>query len=299
MTMQETAVVMPTLAFGTTLRAAFGIVFGRVGLFLRAAAVPLFLSLAVTTFEIAVPAIANAIGAMPETEVTEGVLLILVGGLSLFPYSILGVVLTRLYLDGPRAGVLPQPFPGRRVWRYYGYSLLMTIAFLIALGVVIGPVAVLAEGGFGEPTVDGIWILLGVATFFAVILYLLLRLSLVFPAIAMDDDLRLRGSWRLTRRGSLKLFAVFGLLLLLQLLAMLAGAALFGQPEDGIAVSEIVTPSEEADLLTVLTAGAPQALWNLIVGLLAVAMMTGALASAFTQLSGWGLPRQDILQRFE
>jgi hypothetical protein len=299
MSAQDMPAVPGRLAFGVTLRASFGIVFGRFGLFLRAAVVPVLLSLVIAAFEHAVPTVANTISAGPGMEVTEGVLLILVGCLSLFPYSILGVVLIRIYLDGPRAGTLPQPFPGRRVWRYFGYSLLMALAFLLALGVVVLPVAVLAEGGFGEPAVGGVWILLAIAVFFAVILYLLLRLSLVFPAIAMDDGLRLRGSWRLTRNGSLKLFVVFGLLLLLQLLAMLAGTALFGQPDDGVTVSEIVAPDERADLFTALTAGTPQALWNMVVSLLAVAMMTGALASAFAQLSGWGAPRQEILQRFE
>ena len=299
MTTADTLAAPARLAFGATLRAAFGIVFGRLGLFLRAAAMPFLLSLVLTGFEVMVPVIANAVDVVSDSEVTAGVLLIVIGALSLFPFAIFGVVLTRLCLDGPAAGILPRPFPGKRVWRFFGYSLLMTFCFILAIALMVVPVAILAEGEFGAPVIDGVWIVLAFVVFLMLVLYLLLRLSLVFPAIAMDDSLRLRGSWRLTRKGSLKLSAACGVLLLMQLLAIFIGSTLFGQPGEGTTVSVVVPGDEESELLAVFMAGAPNALWNSVVGLLFFAMFTGALASAYAQLTGWGAPRQEILDRFE
>lgn len=298
MSLAETPAGPAGMAFGVMLRAAFGIVFGRFGLFLKAAAVPFALALPITGFEIAAPAIANIVGSEPFDELIASGLLLLASMAMLFPFAVFGVVLTRLYLEGPAAGLMPRPFPGGRVWRYFGYSLLLAIAFLLATGLA----AFLVTVGSEAPMVDGAWVLLAIAIILLITFYLLLRLSLVFPAVSMDDDLRLRGSWRLTKRGSLKLFAVCLPLLLVQLLAMAACAALFGQSSETVIVSEVVAGEEglrDGESFALMARGAPQALWNTVVGFFFFAMMTGALASAFAQLSGWGAPRRDILERFE
>jgi hypothetical protein len=298
MTREEAPAAPARLAAGAVLRAAFATVFARPALFLKAATVPFLLSLVVAAFQLAVPILAGIVET-DEIDLATGLLEIFLAALSLLPLALLGVVLTRLRLDGPRAGIVPRPFPGGRVWRYFGYSLAMYLVFIFFLVGAFGFAWLWSGDSFLEEGEDALWILLALLIGFIVTFYLLLRLSLVYPAISMDDSLRLRGSWRLTRRGGFKLFLVFMLLLLLQLAALFAGAAMFGVSADGVSISVLEPGGEGRDGLAPLLAGAPQGLWNLITSLLIFGMMTGALASAYAQLTGWGAPRQDILQRFE
>jgi hypothetical protein len=290
-----------TLAFGVTFRAAFKAVFGHPGMFLKAAAVPFLLSLVLEAAYAFSPAIAGPISDLLAFDVQEwGVLDLSFGALALLPFAIFGIALTRLLLIGPRAGAIPSPLLGGRTWRYFGYSLLLTFTFVftaVAGGFGLSLLAGLTPAAGAGPT--GGWIFGAAVVGLLLLFYLLIRLSLVYPAVSMDDRLGLRGSWRVTRGNSIKLLGVLILLFLALVLIMLMGSAITGGKVEIGTTSVLVPGGPEADWTGILLANAPQQLWNLLANFLAGGLMIGALASAYAQLTGWSGPREDILERFE
>jgi hypothetical protein len=301
MTMSGTPAAPARLSFAVTVRAAFKSVFGQPRMFLKAAAVPFLLSLVFEAAYAFSPAIAGPISDLLAFDVQEwGVLDLSFGALALLPFSIFGIALTRLLLIGPRVGALPSPFLGGRTWRYFGYSLLLTFTFVFAAvagGLGLSLLAGLTPAAGAGPT--GGWIFGAAVVGLLLLFYLFIRLSLVYPAVSMDDRLGLRGSWRVTRGNSIKLFGVLVLLFLALVLIVLAGWAITGGKGEIGTTAVVVPGGPDADWKGGLLANAPQQLWHLVANFLAGGMMIGALASAYAQLTGWSGPREEILERFE
>ena len=301
MTMTEAPPASATLAFGATFRGAFKVVFGRPGLFLKAAAVPFLLSLAIEAAYAVSPVVVGSVGGLYASDVLEfGLVDLAFGLLALLPFAVFGIALTRLLLIGPQAGALPSPLLGGRTWRYFGYSLLLTFAFVfIPMVGFFGMSLLLGLGTDAGGGPNGAWLFGAAMAGLLLLFYLFVRLSLVYPAVSMDDRLGLRGSWRLTRGNSMKLLGVLVLLILVLILVMLVGSAVTGEQIEIGSAALLAAAGAEADWTGILLANAPRQLWGLVANFLFFGLMTGTLTSAYAQLTSWGSPRAEILERFE
>lgn len=214
--------------------------------------------------------------------------------LDVVPYALLGIALNRALLTGEAAGFLPPEPLGRRTWTYVGYTLLLSLALIV-------PLAIAVFAGMGAATSLGISagrIVLPALVLSVALLYALTRLSLTFPALSVDQRLGLAGSWRLTRGNGMKLFGAFVAILIATLLAGALGSGILGG-QFSINIGGGIEMPPGATLADILLDQGPAEIWSISVSLVTLGLLTGAYAEAFAQLSGWGAPRQDILERFE
>ena len=170
---------------------AYRTVAARFGSVIKAAAVPYILSVVVTG--IAVLAVQNvALG---------GAIIFLILG----PYTLAGVAWYRLTLLGPVAGA-PSLLPRwtRRHWRFLGYAVAV---LLIADGTGIGLMLLVSATALDSAVPHPVRPLFVFATFF-IAMYLLMRLSLAFPGVAVDETYGLRRSWRDTKGRGFRLLGV-------------------------------------------------------------------------------------------
>ena len=298
------------LAFGATFSAAFRTVFGSFGKFLKLAAVPFLLSSIILLIDFT-PRAMGMVGSLPLDlggwAVALLELAIAIAGV--LPLAFLGIMTTRLSLGGYQSGVLPSPLLGRRTWIYGGYLLLLSLIFiLLAVAGIIAGAAML--GSYQSlASVGPATMVLGGITGFSILLYLMLRLSLVLPAVALDEKLGPVGSWRLTRRCGMKLLGVVLLFIPVLVVMGIVGAIAFGDGQVSFGTPELIIPDGTQvrpdgtlvgiDWEAIVLANLPRTLWELAVKFFFFAMVCSALASAYAQLSGWGKPRQEILERFE
>ena len=137
---------------------------------------------------------------------------------------------------------------------------------------------------------------------YLVIMYLLTRLSLVFPAVSVDEKLGLGGSWRLTRGANgFKLYAVFIVLTIVCLIAVMVAMFIVSAVFSFFLFLPGALPSGagELDILAVVLSSIPTLIVALALEYLVLAIFLAALAKAYAQVSGWGGPQGDILERFE
>lgn len=280
-----------TLQYGITVGAAFGHTVGRFGRLLTLAAIPFVLSLIVAVLEI------PAMLFLPFYE-----LIFLV--LGLFPIAVLGVALTRAILIGAEPGQGMTPYIGRRTWKTLGYILLMILIVSIPLALIVIVLfgATFLVGG-AEPQGFGF----GVGTFLAIILavivmlYVMARLGLVFPAIAVDESLGLLGAWRLTKGAvGMKLFGIYLTITLVTLVITFILGIVTGQSiHVGIGLPDDLVLPEGAGVTEIMAAVLPIKLIGLVITYVGYCLLIAAYASAFAQLSSWGRPRDELLKRFE
>lgn len=297
MTIEDTSALPGRLSFGTTFGAGFSIVFGRLWKFIKAAVLPLVLGL--------------LLGGLALATVTAAPLLTIpLQILSLVPFAILGIACCRIALLGQRTSAIPRPLFGRRTWVYVGYALLfmllLWVPFLVVgfafLGTATASLMTDPAVADYDRLADLGLAVLTLIPFYFVYLYFILRLSLIFPAVAVDQKLGLGGSWRLTRGGTgFKLYGVFAVLAIVILIAMIVILALVNGLSGLFWLTPGALPADPADMnvMAMVATAAPAVIVTLLLEYLAFAMMIVALASAYAQLSGWGAPREEILERFE
>jgi hypothetical protein len=183
------------LPVAETAKEAYARVFGNPQLLVRASLVPFCLSLALIVLSFSVP-VTSALG-------------YLFGILALLPYTFFGIAWHRLTLLGPLAGapsLLPAWTP--RHWRFLGYLLVTMLIGSSAAAVVfsLGVMAVRPESG-SLPEAAGLMPLAG----FAIVAYVMVRLSFVFPAVSVDESYRLRHAWTHTKGQGLRLLGATAL----------------------------------------------------------------------------------------
>lgn len=297
MAVQDTSAMPARLAFGTTFGAAFSTVFGRLWSFIKAALLPFLVSILLGMVGFA------ALSGAPMLVVPLQIL-------SLLPIAILGIACCRLALIGRQAGAVPRPLFGRRTWVYFGYSLLF--ALLLWLPLLVVGIALLGNATMSLMTAPevldydrlanlGLAVLLLIPVYL-VYLYFMLRLSLVFPAVAVDEKLGMRGSWQLTRGGAgFKLYGVFVVLAIVLLVGTIVILLLANVVSSLFSLAPGSSPQgpDDTALAALILMQAPIMVLTLLLEYLGFAVMIAALASAFAQLSGWGGPREEILERFE
>jgi len=255
------------LPVGDTMKAAYASVFGRFAELIRAALVPLAMSFLLY-------------GLMLAVRGTPAVV-VLVELLSLLPYTLFAVAWHRVVLLGQAAMPTPvMPVWQRRHWRFLGYTLIVT-ALTYGFSLLYAPLiaALLVEGS----TVN-LWqsLLLMFMLLFGT--YVVLRLSFVFPAVAVDESYRFADSWRHTKDQGLRLLGA----MFLTLLPAMAGIMIMFQfllsllsPLQGPSASVVSVPEDP-------TAFGPvaQAI-NLVLRYVIIALSLGVISTAFKTCTGW------------
>ena len=296
MTMGDTAIEPAKLSFGATFGGAFSAVFSQFWMFIKAAIVPFVLGILVAIIGGVI------VSSVPELTVVWQVL-------ALIPLAILGIAYCRLVLLGRQAGAVPRPLFGRRTWVYFGYALLIAILTIIPFVAIvtffIGSAFLSLGGDIQDPDIAmtrALGIIPTVFLVYVVVMYFVTRLSLVFPAVSVDQKLGLRGSWRLTRGSNgFKLYAAlivlsivcaFAVMIIMFIVSSIFSFFLF-------LPGAVPSSPEEFDILAILLSSAPTLIIALALEYLVFALLIAALAGAYAHLSGWGGPREDILERFE
>jgi hypothetical protein len=261
------------LPVGATFAEAYSLVFARLGLLVTAAAIPYLISTVLTV-----------VSFMAQS---NWALAMLVAILGFVPYTIFGVSWHRLTLLGPSAGA-PSVAPAwqRRHWRFLGYALAVTlIGYGLMLVVMLSGMLLASAIGF----------LAAVIMFggLAVFLYVVMRLSFVFPAVAVDEAYRLAHAWTHTRGQG---FRLIGLMILTTVPMIVAYWVLGGIL--GLAfLGDLTIPmgmegaAPEAMMQGFVAENAARfivfQLFMAAVGYLLTALLVSAISIAFRSCTGW------------
>ncbi len=269
---QEALRKLPVVA---TAKEAYARVFGNPHLLVRAALMPFCLSLALILLGFTVPLV---------SALSVGIAL-----LGLVPYTIFGVAWHRLTLLGPVAGAPPRlPIWAARHWRFLGYLIATMLIGSAATAVVfsLGLMAIRPESG-SLPAVADLMPIAG----FAIVAYIMIRLSFVFPAVSVDETYRLRHAWIHTKGQGLRLLgatviAAAPIAVLVWGGGEILGALLFAGPEPGhdglpaIAQMEAFVKTNLGALLLIQTLTAA-------INYVLMALMVSVISIAFRICTGW------------
>ncbi|MEO3427633.1 hypothetical protein AAFN88_02170 [Pelagibius sp. CAU 1746] len=275
------------ISFWTAISAAHEGVFGSFRQFAGLAAIPFALSLAIGVLKI------------PSGLFIPASDLIFIA-LDLLPFAILGVALNRALLGEEALGLLSHRLLGRRTFSYLGYTLLMLLVVVIPIILLVLVSSGISAAGYGSglgTSLGNGFLLLGIALFLLA-LYVVARLSLVFPALSIDRRLGLAGSWRLSRGVGLKLLGVILAVLFFMVLTGIVGGLVL-RSDININIGGTVEIIPGASVMDTILASLPSLTWSIVVSYAGCGLIVAAYASAYTQLSGWGGPREEILERFE
>ncbi len=263
---------LPVMA---TVKEAYARVFDNPRLLARASLMPFCISLALIALSFTVPVV-SALG-------------YLIGILGLLPYTFFGVAWHRLTLLGPVAGAPPRlPIWAPRHWRFLGYLLVTMLIGSGATAVVfsLGFMAI-QPGPDALPAVAGLMPLVG----FAIVAYVMIRLSFVFPAVSVDEKYRLRHAWTHTKGQGLRLLgatviAAAPLVALVWGVSEILGAVLFAEPapgQDGLPAVAQMEAFVEANLGALLLIQTITAAINYVL----MALMVSVISIAFRICTGW------------
>ena len=271
------------LPIGRITREAWHRVFSSLGLVFKAAALPFALSMTLLLVSFAVG---------PASWIAWPLTM-----LGFLPYTLFGVAWHRYTLLGPARGAFPLvPLWHRRHWRFLGYLIMVT---LILYGAWIA-IVFLGAGllGIGTPGASKATALLAAAVGLLVALpYLMMRLSFVFPAAAVDETYGLGHAWTHTRGQGFRLLAAFVLsalpvLVVLALAGMLLGELFLSDlrpPADSGADPVEITPEDlaarprEPGLALVFLFQIAAAVVNYVL----MALLVSVTSIAFRVCTGW------------
>ncbi len=255
------------LPIGDTVKAAYGSVLSGFPGLVRVALVPLAMSILLYGLQLALRG--------------STVVAILVELLLLVPYTLFAVSWHRTVLLGQAAPPMPMaPVWQSRHWRFLGYTLIVTAisyGFTLLYGPFVAPIV--TDGSAPSP-----W--LGLLLMFMLLFgtYVVLRLSFVFPAVAVDESYRFADSWRHTKGQGLRLMAAMflallpamaGIMIILQFLLNVMG------PLSGPATS--MDPGADGSF----TMGPTAQLIDLVLRYLLIALSLGVISTAFKTCTGW------------
>ncbi len=263
------------LAVVETAKEAYVRVFGNPRLLARASLAPFCLSLALIALSFTVPVV-SPLGYV-------------IGILGLLPYTFFGVAWHRLTLLGPVAGAPPlMPAWVPRHWRFLGYLLATLLIGSGATAVVFSLGLMAIQPGMDSlPAVSGLMPLAGLA----IVAYVMIRLSFVFPAVSVDESYRLRHAWTHTKGQGLRLLgatviAAVPMVALVWGVNEILGALLFAEPapgQDGLPAVAQMEAFVEANLGALLLIQTVTAAINYVL----MALMVSVISIAFRTCTGW------------
>ena len=211
--------------------------------------------------------------------------------LGFLPYTIFGVAWHRLTLLGPTAGAPPLvPAWARRHWRFLGYLAAVTlIGYGVAAVVLSIAFALVQPGAELMPLAWSVVLIAGTL----ILAYVMMRLSFVFPAVAVDEAYRLRHAWTHTKGQGLRLLAAvlvtaIPMLALIWALSALFGAFLFVEtgaaPDQYSAAPEALMESIIAEnFLAIFISQVVMAALNYVL----MALLVSVVSIAFRTCTGW------------
>lgn len=211
----------------------------------------------------------------------------LISLLGMAPYVIFAVAWHRLVLLGPQVAA-PTAMPSwqRRHWAFLAYSLLVSILFfglLMIAGLIGGGFMAPMDGGLPAEPAGGGNLIRAMAAFALVLvsIMVLMRLSFVFPAIAVDERYGLGDAWRHTQGQGLRLLAAVTLASLpfVILLMLLSGLVVGALPDPNGGPADEPTGSGPGFLLLLVI--------SVVVGYVWTAIGVSLLSIAFRTCSGW------------
>ncbi len=261
------------LPVGATFAEAYSLVFARLGPLVKAAAFPYLMSTVLAVFSLTAP--------------SNWALTMLVAIMGFVPYTIFGVSWHRLTLLGPSAGA-PSVAPSwnRRHWRFLGYALAVTlIGYGLMLMIMLSGMLLASAIGF----LAGFIIFGGLIVFF----YWMMRLSFVFPAVAVDEAYRLAHAWTHTRGQGFRLIG----LMILTTVPMIAAYWVLGGILGLAFLGDLTMPmgmegaAPEAVMQGFMAENAARfivfQLFMAAVGYLLTALLVSAISIAFRSCTGW------------
>jgi hypothetical protein len=260
-----------------TVLEAYRRVFGNLALVARAALFPFVLSMVL---------VAVSFGAAESPLLTT--LAVILGFL---PYTIFGVAWHRVTLLGPVAGMPPLvPALAQRHWRFLGYLMAVTvIGYAVTAMVFSLALAVFRPVAMEMPLVWGIALIVGVL----ILAYVIVRLSFVFPAVAVDEAYRLKHSWTHTKGQGFRLLGAVivtavPMLVLLWPVSWLFGMFIFSEtavPTDqGSALPEAQMEAFiEQNLVAIFVSQVAIAVLNYLL----MALLVSVISIAFRTCTGW------------
>jgi hypothetical protein len=247
------------LQVGDTVKAAYASVFGRFATLIRAALVPLVISFLLYGLQLAARG--------------SPALVVLADLLLLLPYTLFAVTWHRVVLLGPAAMPAQMtPVWQRRHWRFLGYTLIVT-AISYGFSLLYGPLIVPLITG---SSAISLWQALLLMFMLLLATYVILRLSFVFPAVAVDEGYGFAEAWRHTKDQGLRLMAamfltlipaMLGILVILQFLLTIASA-----------VSGAADPSALGPVAQVI---------DLVLRYVIIALSLSVISIAFKVCTGW------------
>ncbi len=257
------------LAVLQTLSEAYGRVLTNLPVLARAALVPFLLSLAL---------VAASFAAAESPPLT-----ILIMVLGFVPYTIFGVAWHRVTLLGPAAGAPPLvPAWRQRHWRFLGYLAAVTlIGYGVAVMVFSIAFSVVQPGAEIRPRAWSVVLVTGAL----ILAYVMMRLSFVFPAVAVDEAYRLKHSWTHTKGQGLRLLGALLLtaipmLALLWTVSALFGALLFTEPAPPAGQMEAVIAENS---VAIFVSQMIMAALNYVL----MALVVSVISIAFRSCTGW------------
>jgi len=240
-----------------TAKLAFRNVSGNMRMFFTLATIPMVLSLICSLIG---PVMLMGNGGEQNISLAGAAGFFIVALATLFFPIVFIVAWHRFLITGTReSGARVQFAVGKREFRYFGFLLLLSVGMaipLVALMAVIMP----AQSGQGSPSIASLAIF---ALLVFVYVLIAVRVSLRFPAIAVDRDKGFVAAWRQTKGSGWRLF--FTLVIVCIPFAILN--ALMAEVESGSLASTVI-------LLGVLT----------VVSYLQSALVASVLALAYTWL---------------
>ncbi len=207
--------------------------------------------------------------------------------LGFVPYTIFGIAWHRVTLLGPAAGAPPLvPAWRQRHWRFLGYLAAVTLigygvtvmVFSIAFSVV--PPAV-QPGAEVTPRAWSVVLVAGTL----ILAYVMMRLSFVFPAVAVDEAYRLKHSWTHTKGQGLRLLGALILTAIPILTLVGVVSALFGDfpfadpaaPEAGM--EAVIAENPVAIFVSPVV--------MMVLNYLLMALVVSVISIAFRTCTGW------------
>ncbi len=274
------------LRVGATFAESHRLIFSRLGLLFKAAAVPYLVSMILTVLSL-----------MAQPNVG---LVVLVMILFFVPYTLFGVAWHRLTLLGPRVSA-PRVTPiwKRRHWCFLGYALAIT-AIGYGLWMVVTVLSLFLAMPLGESAMFAsespklvIFIVVAAAIGALGFAYLMMRFSFVFPAVAVGEAYGLKHAWRHTRGQG---FRLIGLMILTALpislaswlLHLILGFFIFegasflvamGDFRDATGLGDFVA----ANLVPLIVLHGTSTVFNYLL----MAVMVSAISIAFRTCTGW------------
>ena len=266
------------LPVGATFAEAYSLVFGRLGLLVKAAAFPYLISTVLAVLSVTAP--------------SNWVLAMIVVILGFVPYTIFGVSWHRVTLLGPNAGA-PSVTPAweRRHSRFLGYALAVTlIGYGLAIAIVLSGVLLAVPLGESAELIRAMAVVFGGSIVF---FYMIMRLSFVLPAVAVDETYRLAHAWTHTRGQGFRLIG----LMILTAVPIIAVSWVLGRILGLVFLGDLTMPggAEGAPPEAVMQDFAAGNTASIIVfqfimiavNYLLTALMVSAISIAFRSCTGW------------